>query len=340
LTRDTTHPSLIVSCRVSQLSLDSSLFGIDTRGLRSPFSYIFQKAQYPPNPPRVSTYTAKSLRHGHIPSLTFSARFPSRLMTEYDYSPEAVERHIAKQYRISEWVAEQPNLYPNPFLPSPSHLGKDDLQLPETPRPTPRRARTHHGHGHEHKHRHHHHRRSPSDAQTYTSTLAPKPPYPSRSMTSPPGFYYTAPAMAVPRPVPYPLGTMGSPIIQQTLPNQTTVTYAYVPQSHTTSVSTVRKFSSVIKRIFKAIGTANSSNDSRSPAGSREDSGSGSSGSRSRGQRPSIEKGWAFVDTVSRGNGSAIEWKDSHPSRRRSSSRHSSSRDSGGRRRRRRDHSR
>jgi len=42
-------------------------------------------------------------------------------MTEYDYSPEAYERHIAKQQSIARWVerqAQEAPRYANPFLPS------------------------------------------------------------------------------------------------------------------------------------------------------------------------------------------------------------------------------
>jgi hypothetical protein len=48
----------------------------------------------------------------------------------YDYSPQAVELYSAKQLRIPGWVSGQPNTYPNPFFPSPSHFAKDEL--PET----------------------------------------------------------------------------------------------------------------------------------------------------------------------------------------------------------------
>ncbi|KLO13625.1 hypothetical protein SCHPADRAFT_903954 [Schizopora paradoxa] len=42
-------------------------------------------------------------------------------MTEYDYSPEAYERYIAKQQSIARWVerqAQEAPRYANPFLPS------------------------------------------------------------------------------------------------------------------------------------------------------------------------------------------------------------------------------
>lgn len=52
-------------------------------------------------------------------------------MTEYDYSPEAYERYIAKQQSIARWVerqAQEAPRYANPFLPS--EAGGQEQRLP------------------------------------------------------------------------------------------------------------------------------------------------------------------------------------------------------------------
>lgn len=56
-------------------------------------------------------------------------------MTEYDYSPEAYERHLANQNRVSNWVSDQASRkhqYSNPFTPPP-------LSIPPS-QPGPRSA--------------------------------------------------------------------------------------------------------------------------------------------------------------------------------------------------------
>lgn len=50
-------------------------------------------------------------------------------MTEYDYSPDAIEKYMEKQRKISRWADEQARLaeanrYGNPFLPSEADTGR------------------------------------------------------------------------------------------------------------------------------------------------------------------------------------------------------------------------
>jgi hypothetical protein len=42
-------------------------------------------------------------------------------MTEYDFSPEAYERYLATQARVSSWVSPSMSVYSNPFIPSDHH---------------------------------------------------------------------------------------------------------------------------------------------------------------------------------------------------------------------------
>ncbi|KAF7430969.1 hypothetical protein PC9H_006684 [Pleurotus ostreatus] len=50
-------------------------------------------------------------------------------MTEYDYSPEAYERYMAKQHSIANWVSKT-NSYPpaNPFVPTTPAVQAKSLQ--------------------------------------------------------------------------------------------------------------------------------------------------------------------------------------------------------------------
>ncbi|KDR69395.1 hypothetical protein GALMADRAFT_919388 [Galerina marginata CBS 339.88] len=61
-------------------------------------------------------------------------------MTEYDYSPEAYERHLAKQAKIADWV-EHTNYHEpaNPFVPMPGeHAPSETYSPPPQPyQPTP-----------------------------------------------------------------------------------------------------------------------------------------------------------------------------------------------------------
>jgi len=81
-------------------------------------------------------------------------------MTEYDYSPDAIERHLAKQQQIANWVDQTDEHSPsNPFIPLP---GEHTTQNPQpafyaTPQgvisPTYSSSRKHgHGHGHSQYH--------------------------------------------------------------------------------------------------------------------------------------------------------------------------------------------
>lgn len=90
-------------------------------------------------------------------------------MTEYDYSPDAVEKYMEKQRKISRWADEQARLaeanrYSNPFLPSDARSGMQRSESSPVDsayegsrhsrsQSTPRthHSRTHyssHGHGH------------------------------------------------------------------------------------------------------------------------------------------------------------------------------------------------
>jgi len=61
-------------------------------------------------------------------------------MTEYDYSPEAFERHLAKQEQIAHWVDQTLEQSPsNPFVPLPGE--HSDIQTPHPhPHPHPQPA--------------------------------------------------------------------------------------------------------------------------------------------------------------------------------------------------------
>jgi len=62
-------------------------------------------------------------------------------MTEYDYSPEAFERHLATQQRIAKWVDQTQESSPaNPFLPLPGEHTTSTTQIPHPhtqPQPQP-----------------------------------------------------------------------------------------------------------------------------------------------------------------------------------------------------------
>lgn len=63
--------------------------------------------------------------HIHIPATAPSLA----TMTEYDYSPEAYERYMAKQHSIANWVSKT-NSYPpaNPFVPTTPAVQAKSLQ--------------------------------------------------------------------------------------------------------------------------------------------------------------------------------------------------------------------
>lgn len=60
-------------------------------------------------------------------------------MTEYDYSPEAMERHLATQQRIARWVDNTLEHSPaNPFIPLPGEHAATQPQTPQSqPQPQP-----------------------------------------------------------------------------------------------------------------------------------------------------------------------------------------------------------
>lgn len=96
--------------------------------------------------------------HLHQPTTTTSQShtpLPARLMTEYDYSPDANERYQAKMAGVGRWASEQRHhaaKYSNPFLPpgdqasSPTprtRLPVRQETYPKTQdRPQPTRSRT------------------------------------------------------------------------------------------------------------------------------------------------------------------------------------------------------
>ncbi|KAF7791710.1 hypothetical protein EIP86_002734 [Pleurotus ostreatoroseus] len=64
-------------------------------------------------------------------------------MTEYDYSPEAYERYMENQNRVSHWVSDQASRkhqYASPFNPPPLSIPPSHFQPPPAPRPGPRSA--------------------------------------------------------------------------------------------------------------------------------------------------------------------------------------------------------
>lgn len=60
-------------------------------------------------------------------------------MSEYDYSPEAIERHLATQQRIARWVDNTLEQSPSdPFKPLPGeHSTTQSTQTPHHPHPQP-----------------------------------------------------------------------------------------------------------------------------------------------------------------------------------------------------------
>lgn len=125
----------------------------------------------------VSTYSCRSTRSSSnhhlntrkssIYSILSSSLCPTTrhtAMTEYDYSPEAYEKYVRTQERISNWVSQtkaHERQYANPFVPS--EAGGDRSS---TPPPKPHRSR--------------------SSGSTTTVTVRPKainPPPPQRSKT-------------------------------------------------------------------------------------------------------------------------------------------------------------
>lgn len=70
------------------------------------------------------------LNHHHLLLNHTPATTPSlATMTEYDYSPEAYERYMAKQHSIANWVSKT-NSYPpaNPFVPTTPAVQAKSLQ--------------------------------------------------------------------------------------------------------------------------------------------------------------------------------------------------------------------
>ncbi|KAI0029998.1 hypothetical protein K488DRAFT_88191 [Vararia minispora EC-137] len=135
-------------------------------------------------------------------------------MTEYDYSPEAVERHQSKMRGIYDWVRETeratspssspPRVSPTYFKPRSMPMAAPIPLQMHVPQPIPQsRPRTassndhHHGHHHHHPHRHHS-SRSRDDGHTRprsNSASSRRPP--SRSRT------YSYAIQASPVPMPY-----------------------------------------------------------------------------------------------------------------------------------------
>jgi hypothetical protein len=114
-------------------------------------------------------------------------------MTEYDYSPSAVERYLETQSRVSHWVSNQSSetsKYSSPFHPLPSEAAdpsryefytadpisapvatatkssrsKSQPQPSEPTSPTPRRSHTDHGEPGRRSHRRHRDHSSSYDA--------------------------------------------------------------------------------------------------------------------------------------------------------------------------------
>ena len=139
-------------------------------------------------------------------------------MSEYDFSPEAIERHLATQRRIERWVDKTLEESPsNPFESLPSEASENSTTHGQTPytqsQPQPAFYATPqgvisptysnlHGHGHGHSQRH---------------SLSPRPviippgyrPVMTRSFSSPPhpvsNFYPSPPALYTPYPNSSPL---------------------------------------------------------------------------------------------------------------------------------------
>ncbi|KAL4246672.1 hypothetical protein ABKN59_008858 [Abortiporus biennis] len=85
-------------------------------------------------------------------------------MTEYDYSPDAYERYMENQNRVSNWVHNQANhapRYGNPFIPRSESTPPADL-------------------GRHPSSRHRDYERSDRESSRYSSSSRP---HPSRSMT-------------------------------------------------------------------------------------------------------------------------------------------------------------
>ncbi|KAF8150219.1 hypothetical protein B0H34DRAFT_733100 [Crassisporium funariophilum] len=127
-------------------------------------------------------------------------------MTEYDYSPDAIERHLAKQQQISRWV-DQTHQHPpaNPFVPLPGEHALSQVPQPAfytNPQgvisPTYSNSRRHH------------HSQRPSPQTAYAAlpqqpTLGYRPP-PARSFSTPPSMMHSYSTPAAPQYVTYPSG--------------------------------------------------------------------------------------------------------------------------------------
>lgn len=141
-------------------------------------------------------------------------------MTEYDYSPEAYEKYLATQSRVSNWVSDQASRMPhysNPFTPpsnAPSHVS--------TIAPQPVRAQ-------------HHSQLQPLRIPAVDSRSPPRssPPKSSsrRSHTSPPpplapppnhSQHYSRAAAERPRPAPTRSTTLPNAHMYQPVPPPTT----------------------------------------------------------------------------------------------------------------------
>jgi hypothetical protein len=173
-------------------------------------------------------------------------------MTEYDYSPDAVERYMATQSRVSNWVSHQSSeapKYSNPFQYSPSEAAdKSRVEFyaqpersgrsrshssSETARPTPRRSHTDHGHGHR-SHRSHRDQSSSSSKplsgteSSTTATTTTKRHHTSRSQTTP-VYYPTTVTQTFPTPIrsqSMPIANGHPIVLPQAKPGQT---YVLIP---------------------------------------------------------------------------------------------------------------
>jgi hypothetical protein len=143
-------------------------------------------------------------------------------MTEYDYSPEAYERHIAKQNAIARWVDHTNHCAPtNPFQPSEAQDSPHPRRLTCRGAHDSESEGDHYQHSSSSHHRHHgddrdHHRRPHYDRydshQSHSSSRKN-----SRSSSSPPtrsnsyyphrqssqdraGYFYSSPGPHTPNP--------------------------------------------------------------------------------------------------------------------------------------------
>lgn len=123
-------------------------------------------------------------------------------MSEYDYSPEAFERHLATQRRIERWVDQTREQSPaNPFMPLPGEYS--DAQTPH-PHPHPAFYATPEGvisPTYSHSPRHYEHRHNSSPRGTPVVMPPGYRPVAGRSFSTPPVAvrnYYPLPSTPYP----------------------------------------------------------------------------------------------------------------------------------------------